>query len=90
MHLKGKKGVGLGKRAISPGAVDRIAKAAKVTDDNDKESFRTRAREEYEERRAEGRLRPATRTLVTLDEKAGIEVCVFTVPYEGLHALLTF
>ena len=64
----------MGKRAVSPGAVDRIAKAAKIAEDTSHETYRSRARDEFVERRAEGRLRPATRTLTTLDEKAGIEV----------------
>ena len=70
----GKKGVGLGKRAPSPTEIERVAKAAKVADENDRDSFRTRARQEYEERRASGRLHSAQKTLSTLDEKAGAAV----------------
>jgi len=95
---EGKKGVGLGKRAVSPSAVDRISKAAKVAEDSSKETYRSRARDEFVERRAEGRLRPATRTLITLDEKAGIEFNILsldphdaeTIPPELLDALQEF
>ncbi|KAH9938398.1 uncharacterized protein B0H18DRAFT_966939 [Fomitopsis serialis] len=37
--------------------------------------FRDRARQEYEDRRAQGRLAPAQRTCITLDEKDGRKVC---------------
>lgn len=71
----GKKGIGLGsKRAASPSAAERLAKMAKMVEDRDHTDFRDRARQQYEERRAEGRLGPAQRTCVTLDEKAGREV----------------
>lgn len=69
---QGKKGIGLGKRARSPSAADRLAKMAKMAEAAGHESFRDRARREYEERRAEGRLSPARQTCLTLDEKAGI------------------
>lgn len=69
---RGKKGIGLGKRARSPSAADRLAKMAKMAEAASHESFRDRARREYEERRAEGRLGPTRRTCLTLDEKAGI------------------
>ncbi|KAG2158847.1 uncharacterized protein EDB93DRAFT_1237667 [Suillus bovinus] len=69
---QGKKGIGLGKRARSPSAADRLAKMAKMAEAASHESFRDRARREYEERRAEGRLSPARQTCLTLDEKAGI------------------
>ncbi|KAF9221865.1 hypothetical protein BS17DRAFT_219057 [Gyrodon lividus] len=68
----GKQGIGLRKRARSPGASDRLAKMAKMAEDASKESFRDRSRREYEEKRAEARLAPAQRTCVTLDEKAEI------------------
>ncbi|KAF7331942.1 G-patch domain-containing protein [Mycena kentingensis (nom. inval.)] len=68
----GKRGIGLGtKRARSPSAAERVAKIAKMADDTQNRDFRDRARQEYEERRAEGRLGPAQRTCVSLDEKAG-------------------
>ena len=73
MHI-GKQGIGLGKRAASPNASERLAKMAKMVEHRKQEDFRDRARQEYEERRAEGRLGPAQRTCVTLDEKAGREV----------------
>ncbi|CAL1702242.1 unnamed protein product [Somion occarium] len=69
----GKKGIGLGKRAASPSATERLAKMAKMAEDRDHLDFRDRARQEYEERRAEGQLGPAQRTCVTLDEKDGRE-----------------
>ncbi|TFK43348.1 hypothetical protein BDQ12DRAFT_674821 [Crucibulum laeve] len=69
----GKKGIGLGpgKRARSPSAAERTAKMAKMADENSHNDFRHRARHEYQERRAEGRLGPAQRTCTTLDEQAG-------------------
>ncbi|OSC99170.1 hypothetical protein PYCCODRAFT_1395626 [Trametes coccinea BRFM310] len=70
---EGKKGIGLGKRARSPTAPERLAKMAKMAEERDHLSFRDRARQEYEERRAVGRLAPAQRTCATLDEKAGIQ-----------------
>ncbi|KAI0721874.1 hypothetical protein C8T65DRAFT_565447 [Cerioporus squamosus] len=69
---EGKKGIGTRKRAASPSAPERLAKMAKMAEDRTHGSFRDRAKQEYEERRANGRLRPAQRTCVTLDEKAGI------------------
>ncbi|KAI0650018.1 hypothetical protein C8Q79DRAFT_900584 [Trametes meyenii] len=70
---EGKKGIGLRKRAASPSAPERLAKMAKMAEERDHTSFRDRARQEYQERRAAGRLGPAQRTCATLDEKAGIE-----------------
>ena len=64
----------MGKRARSPTAPERLAKMAKMAEERTHTSFRDRARQEYEERRAAGRLRPAQRTCATLDEKAGIQV----------------
>lgn len=72
--LPGKKGIGLGKRARSPTSAERVAKMAKMAEETTHRTFRSRAREEYEERRAEGRLVPAQRTCATLDEKAGKSV----------------
>ncbi|KAI0092784.1 hypothetical protein BDY19DRAFT_926274, partial [Irpex rosettiformis] len=70
----GKKGIGLGaKRAASPSAAERLVKMAKMEEQRDRTDFRDRARQQYEERRAEGRLGPAQRTCATLDEKAGRE-----------------
>ncbi|EMD40567.1 hypothetical protein CERSUDRAFT_44717 [Gelatoporia subvermispora B] len=73
----GKKGIGLGKRAASPGAPERLAKMARMAADQQEQvshsAFRDRARQEYEERRAQGRLAPAQRTCITLDEKEGRE-----------------
>jgi hypothetical protein len=69
---RGKTGIGLGKRARSPSAADRLAKMAKMAEAASHESFRDRARREYEERRAEGRLSSARQTCLTLDEKTEI------------------
>jgi hypothetical protein len=82
----GKKGIGLGnKRAASPSAAERLAKMAKMAEDRDHADFRDRARQQYEERRAEGRLGPAQRTCASLDEKAGREVS-----NAGYHPLTLF
>ncbi|KAJ6516048.1 hypothetical protein C8R45DRAFT_1049510 [Mycena sanguinolenta] len=68
----GKRGIGLGlKRPRSPTSAERVAKMAKMADDVSHRDFRDRAKHEYEERRAEGRLAPAQRTCASLDEKAG-------------------
>lgn len=69
----GKKGIGLGKRprAPSPTSAERVAKMAKMAEVTGQETYRDRARQEYEERRADGRLIPAQRTCETLDEKSG-------------------
>ncbi|EGO01784.1 hypothetical protein SERLA73DRAFT_166301 [Serpula lacrymans var. lacrymans S7.3] len=75
----GKKGIGLGKRAPSPSFEERVAKMAKMAEDASHESFRDRTRREYEERRCEGRLAPAQRTCLALDEKAGILFNVLTL-----------
>lgn len=71
----GRKGIGLGKRAASPTELERLAKTAKLEEETSKESFRDRARREFEQKRAEHRLFPAQNTCVTLDEKAGKKVC---------------
>jgi hypothetical protein len=52
----GKKGIGTAKRARSPGTQDRIAKMSKMEEEATHRSFRDRARQEYEERKAENRL----------------------------------
>ncbi|KZT72595.1 RNA-binding domain-containing protein [Daedalea quercina L-15889] len=67
----GKTGIGLRKRAASPSASERLAKMAKLAEEADHTSFRDRARQEYEDRQAEGRLAPAQRTCINLDEKDG-------------------
>ncbi|KAJ7179820.1 hypothetical protein C8R43DRAFT_1083959 [Mycena crocata] len=68
----GKRGIGLGvKRPPSPTSAERVAKMAKMADETSHRDFRDRAKHEYEERRAEGRLAPAQRTCASLDEKAG-------------------
>ncbi|KDQ64747.1 hypothetical protein JAAARDRAFT_75262 [Jaapia argillacea MUCL 33604] len=67
----GKKGIGLGKRSLSQSIVDRAAKMAKMAEETNHDTFRNRAREDFLERQAEGRLAAAQRTCVSLDEKAG-------------------
>jgi hypothetical protein len=52
----GKKGIGLGKRARSPTAAERVAKMAKMAEETSHRDYRDHARLAYEERRAEGRL----------------------------------
>lgn len=42
-------------------------------------SYRDRARAEYEEKRAEGRLHGARQTCITLDEEAGKNVCTVVI-----------
>lgn len=69
----GKKGIGLGKRAASPSASERLAKMAKLAEDQNHTSFRDRARLEYENRKAEGQLNPAQNTCYSLDEKADVK-----------------
>ncbi|KIJ70278.1 hypothetical protein HYDPIDRAFT_164369 [Hydnomerulius pinastri MD-312] len=83
----GKKGIGLGKRARSPGASDRFAKMAKMAEVASHESFRDRSRREYEEKRAEARLAPARRTCLTLDEKAGITLNVLCLDPNDADAI---
>lgn len=60
MATTGKKGIGLGKRAASPStSAERAAKMAKMAKEAEEVShqdYRNRARREYEEKRAEGRL----------------------------------
>jgi hypothetical protein len=52
----GRKGIGLGKRSRSPSAAERLAKMAKMAEETDHRDFRERARDDYNNRRAEGRL----------------------------------
>ncbi|KAJ8595345.1 hypothetical protein M405DRAFT_371719 [Rhizopogon salebrosus TDB-379] len=84
---QGKKGIGLGKRARSPGAADRLAKMAKMAEEASHESFRDRARREYEERRAEGRIAAAKLTCLTLDEKAGITFNILCLNPDDLESI---
>ena len=49
---------------------------AKMAEEHNQADYRDRARQEYEERRAEGHLGPAQRTCATLDEKAGREASI--------------
>lgn len=73
---QGKKGIGSLKRAPSPDASKRLAKMAKMAEVSTQQDFRDRAKQEYEERRAEGRLGPAQLTCRALDEKQGKEFSV--------------
>lgn len=72
----GKTGIGGVKRPPSPITLERAAKAAKQSEVLTADEFRNRARKEYEDRRAEGKLRHAMTTCVSLDTKADIKVCV--------------
>ena len=54
--VAGKQGIGVGKRACSPEAEERLAKIAKLAEKADQRDFRERARDDYNNRRAEGRL----------------------------------
>ncbi|ESK97418.1 g-patch domain [Moniliophthora roreri MCA 2997] len=96
----GRQGIGTSrklKRGPSPTSAERVAKMAKMEEESAKDDFRNRTRREYEERRAEGRLGPAQRTCVTLDEKAGKTFNVLwlnpgnpdSFPSGLLHALAT-
>ncbi|KAF7965993.1 hypothetical protein HWV62_40519 [Athelia sp. TMB] len=69
----GTQGIGVRKRprAPSPTSAERVAKMAKMAEVTSQETYRDRTRQEYEERRAEGRLGPVQRTCTSLDEKAG-------------------
>ncbi|KAF8520103.1 hypothetical protein JB92DRAFT_3082171 [Gautieria morchelliformis] len=91
----GRLGVGKRKRAVSPTVAGKLAKVVQQADEEARGSYRERARQEYEEKRAEGRLVAATRTCVTLDEKAEKEFNVLwlnpqdpeTFPPDLLEAL---
>ena len=74
----GKTGIGGVKRPPSPTTLERAAKVAKQSETLTADEFRTRARKEYEDRRAEGRLRHARTTCVSLDTKADVKVRVKT------------
>lgn len=77
-HYAGKKGIGLVtlKRPRSPASSqDRVSKMAKMAEESNRhKDFRERAKQQYNEKRAEGRLGPAQRTCITLDEKKGVSV----------------
>ncbi|THH33774.1 hypothetical protein EUX98_g412 [Antrodiella citrinella] len=79
----GRTGIGLRKRAASPSASERMAKMAKMAEAHDHSSFRDRARQEYQDRQAEGRLGPAQRTCASLDEKAGRKFNVLSLNPEN-------
>jgi len=51
----GKQGIGV-KRGASPSAAERIAKMAKMATETDHRDYRERARDEYKNRQAQGRL----------------------------------
>jgi len=83
---EGRKGIGLGKRARSPNAAERLAKMAKMAEDMDHRDFRERARDDYNNRRAEGRLAPAQLTCATLDEQMGKSLqCFMVKPQQPQH-----
>ncbi|KAJ8523507.1 hypothetical protein ONZ45_g10 [Pleurotus djamor] len=68
----GKKGIGSLKRPPSPASRERVAKMAKMAAESHQVEFRDRARQQFVEKQAEARLRPAQRTCNTLDEQEGI------------------
>ena len=75
MLFLGRKGIGLGKRTLSPTSAESLAKRSKLSEDIGKvDAYRDRARSEHEERRAEGILTKVQRTCSNLDEKAEITV----------------
>jgi hypothetical protein len=51
-----------------------MAKMAKLAEAASQKSFRDQARDDYMQRRAEGRLKPAQLTCMALDEKRDISV----------------
>jgi hypothetical protein len=76
----GRKGIGLGKRTLSPTSAESLAKKSKLSEDIGKvDAFRDRTRNEHEERRAEGILSKVQLTCGNLDEKADIHVETFAV-----------
>jgi hypothetical protein len=85
----GRLGVGKRKRAVSPTVAGKLAKVVQQADEEARGSFRERARQEYEERRAEGRLVAATRTCVTLDEKAEKEVGVYALVHVSSELVMS-
>jgi hypothetical protein len=68
--LLGRQGLGKRKRAVSPTIAGKLAKVVQQAEEEARGSYRERARQEYEERRAAGRLVTVTQTCMTLDEKA--------------------
>jgi hypothetical protein len=81
--ILGKKGIGLGKRTVSPGATKRAAKVSRKDEETERESYRDRTRNAFEQRRAAGGLVNATQTMLSLDEKAGVKVSILSV--RSLH-----
>ncbi|KAF9779482.1 hypothetical protein BJ322DRAFT_1101710 [Thelephora terrestris] len=79
----GKTGIGGVKRPPSPTALERVAKIARQSEALSADEFRDRARKEYEDRRAEGKLRHARATCVNLDTKADIKFNRFWVDPEN-------
>ncbi|KAF9649634.1 hypothetical protein BDM02DRAFT_3094437 [Thelephora ganbajun] len=75
----GKTGIGGVKRPPSPSALERVAKMAKQSEVLSADEFRDRARKEYEDRRAEGKLSHARTTCVNLDAKADVKFNRFWV-----------
>ncbi|KAL5638305.1 hypothetical protein ACGC1H_005103 [Rhizoctonia solani] len=88
----GRKGLGLGKRAMSP-PLSGSSKAAKTSPEDDaaeksrNENYRAQARSDYEERRDEGRLRAALRTCTNLDENHGVKFNVLQLNPADLSSI---
>lgn len=57
---------------------------AKMAEESNRhKDFRERAKQQYNEKRAEGRLGPAQRTCITLDEKKGVSVRLYRMRFFG-------
>ncbi|KIY49526.1 RNA-binding domain-containing protein [Fistulina hepatica ATCC 64428] len=85
----GRTGIGVKRRPPSPPSVEMAAKMVKMAEDAKKIDFRDRARTEYEDRRAAGKLRSAQRTCRTLDEKAEKDYNVLWLDPENPHSFPT-
>lgn len=86
----GKTGIGGVKRPPSPTTLERATKLAKKSEALTADEFRDRARKEYEDRRAEGRLRHARTTCFSLDAKADVKVCAATPLATDLVSKMSF
>jgi len=74
----GKTGIGGVKRPPSPSRLELAAKRAKQFEALSADEFRDRVRREYEDRRAEGKLRHARTTCLNLDTNSDVKVRVDT------------
>ena len=75
--VAGRRGIGLGKRrARSPTPAERLAKMAKMAESSGQRDFRERARDEYNNRRAEGRLGACPRSS---SKHASLTGCIISI-----------